>query len=510
MVRMMPILKQEEIDRLVRGYFEERMLDANELLFCFSHDPDIDHAEEAIGFQDALERLKREAIVRSFSGFVAHDARKLAEKAGVPNLPRHTEEFENLCHGVQRALIEENRILLANLTGDFPNSAPKDPLFEGLNYQSLPPLPDEEPVSKDLSVDALARKFCDYKGKHEWAPKTLGDYQRVLGWFKELVGAEKIVTNITVDDVRAFRDVILRLPSNLSKSKKYQGLPLLEVAKLETEEKCIGPKTARKYLHNLKTFLNWCVDEQYIAKNPAGTLSIKLPTKSEDARDPYSNQQLERLFKSPQYTGHKSPSRRSIPGEVITKDGKYWVPLVALFTGMRMSEIIQMQVKDIQAIDGIHCFTATVRGADDKSLKSPSSKRIVPIHPKLKELGFLGFVAKRQSEDPAGRIFGDIKKGHGGSFSHNFSKYYGRYARQVGVHQTGTAFHSFRHNFTDALIAAEAEDSQIRALLGHSDQTMMAVYKSKIPANVLYGVIERVKYDIDLDHLLCQDEKNPS
>jgi integrase len=163
---------------------------------------------------------------------------------------------------------------------------------------------------------------------------------------------------------------------------------------------------------------------------------------------------------------------------------------------------------DVRAIDGITCFC--VVGSEDVGtrLKTASSERIVPVHPMLGRLGLLAFIDQRRKADPGKRIFEDIEPGSDGSYSHNFSKYFGRYTRSIGVHTARTAFHSFRHNFTDALRRADAQDSQIKALLGHSDTSTTAGYGSGLPAKTLYHVIERVRYDVDLEFLLPYTQGN--
>lgn len=57
-----------------------------------------------------------------------------------------------------------------------------------------------------------------------------------------------------------------------------------------------------------------------------------------DARDvvlPFSPDDLHRLFRSPVWTGSRSAARRLEPGSEIIRDGLYWLPLLAAYTGAR-------------------------------------------------------------------------------------------------------------------------------------------------------------------------------
>lgn len=73
-----------------------------------------------------------------------------------------------------------------------------------------------------------------------------------------------------------------------------------------------------------------------------------------------------------------------------------WLPLIGFYTGARINEVCQLNpAEDIKqdSATGIHYFHFTDEGGTaegvDKSIKTNSSLRIVPIHSKLIELGYL-------------------------------------------------------------------------------------------------------------------------
>ena len=69
---------------------------------------------------------------------------------------------------------------------------------------------------------------------------------------------------------------------------------------------------------------------------------------------------------------------------------RYWIPLIGIYTGMRLNEICQLYVDDVKYLNRIWYFRLT-NERSDQSLKNKQSKRLVPIHPKLIELGFIDF-----------------------------------------------------------------------------------------------------------------------
>jgi hypothetical protein len=104
-----------------------------------------------------------------------------------------------------------------------------------------------------------------------------------------------------------------------------------------------------------------------------------------------------------------------------------------------------------------------------------------------------------QTGAQSGRIFPEIKKGLDGYCSHNFSKWWGRFAKHVGFNLPRTAFHSFRHNFVDALRAAETPEYINKALAGHSDSKVHSQYGGGAPLSQLKAAIDKVDYaGIDL------------
>lgn len=82
-----------------------------------------------------------------------------------------------------------------------------------------------------------------------------------------------------------------------------------------------------------------------------------------EQRDPYSADQLIKIIKSPLYTGHKSEGCRHKPGTLVTRDGYFWTPLIALFSGMRLGEILQLQKPDVKQENGIWYFDVSKGGA---------------------------------------------------------------------------------------------------------------------------------------------------
>lgn len=213
-------------------------------------------------------------------------------------------------------------------------------------------------------------------------------------------------------------------------------------------------KTARDKFIWVKTLLKYAAqDLELIPKNPWVGLEIK--TKTTLVRRPWDKQHLNVLFSHDIWQKGVMP-RVKIAGGLAA----YWIPLLALYTGARLSEICQLEVKNIQRIDGIEVLKITDSG-EGQRVKSDAGHRIIPIHSKLLELGFMGYVDS-QSETT---LWGDLPKrnGRAGGF---FSQFFSALRERLGI-PSDIVFHSFRHTFRTALAEKGISEPVIDRLLGH-------------------------------------------
>ena len=90
------------------------------------------------------------------------------------------------------------------------------------------------------------------------------------------------------------------------------------------------------------------------------------------------------------------------------------------------------------------------RNSNDKKLKNASSERVIPIHPKLIDLGVLNFV-KEQNNNNSQRLFTHLKLGSEG-YIKNVSRFSNvKWLHAIGVKTSKKSFHSPRHTFANVL-----------------------------------------------------------
>ena len=66
--------------------------------------------------------------------------------------------------------------------------------------------------------------------------------------------------------------------------------------------------------------------------------------------------------------------------------------MMAAYTGCRLNELTQLRLNDIVDVKGILCLSLTDEG-EGQSLKNRQSKRLVPVHSALIEVGICDWIS---------------------------------------------------------------------------------------------------------------------
>ena len=292
-------------------------------------------------------------------------------------------------------------------------------------------------------------------------------------------------------------------------------IAVTDFAKRQTDNPAhwIDGKTAALIFEATKTFFKWAKAEQgYIERNPAEDVRIAVQQKPKGTRSrrPFNAEELQRLFSSSLFTGCLSVNRRFVPGKVVVKDARYWIPILGFYTGARLGELVQLHLQDVDtssAIPYIHINeeNAGAAGSDTaKHVKSHAGVRRVPLHPDLMTLGFGDFVLKRrQMKRGSKRLFREIDFGQDGQASTTFSKWFGRLMNMVGLSDPTLVFHSMRHNAEDAFRNAGQQQYVIDRIIGHSDSATSAGYGDGIDLEVAYEAVKAMKLKVRVPEVLA-------
>ncbi len=278
------------------------------------------------------------------------------------------------------------------------------------------------------------------------------------------------INALTPGHIRHYHKYYAKIPKGVQ-TTKYS---ISELIQLKGTEK--SPKTIQDNYSYIGTFLNW-ITRQGHPINPSlqGVLTkgndIRPDKNKEKQRNPLSDDELKKLFNSEKYTK---------TGKFKTS-AMYWAALISLYTGARMSEILQLERHDIKNESDIWVFNfddVDFHSSDSKKhIKNDDSRRLVPIHKQLLDLGFIDYVKTIVK----GKLFPDEPRNDKGKFD-AFQKRHTTYRKQVSVvpaHQMELKdFHSFRHTVrtrlsdirTTGRASQQFDEGTIDSILGHASK----------------------------------------
>ncbi len=416
--------------------------------------------------------------------------------------------FKTLAHYFSKALLEYNQRLLQK-TNNKPYQA-FDPMFTSQGQISYEIKEENEGKFKKTIKEVINEHFNNPSKPKSM--KTRVNYAVAIRILDETFGLDSYIHKITRSDVKEIQAMMMVMPANLGKIAK--GVSLKEGVELGKKHnwRTIEVGTANANIDKINAILNHAEREEYLFKNPAKQLRIKDKIAKKHKKHPFSSDQLNKIFYAPIYTGCKDDHYGyNKVGTEKPRNSRFWMPLVALWTGMRLGEIIQLGYEDIvfkQGVPLIHIY-ASEDGDDVKRVKTENGIRYVPIHQELQKIGFLDYVELMRKKKSS-RLFPDVSiPKNDPNISHNESSKFSRFLIAIDAKTKKTSFHSFRHSFRDALREAKTPLEVARQLGGWADDTTDGIYGHGHDEKTLYDDLCVIKYDgLDLSHLYLENAKD--
>lgn len=337
--------------------------------------------------------------------------------------------------------------------------------------------PSPSPTPSPAPAPALSALIDLFTQEHhpKWTSKTQQEFN---GQFKVLVKVlgDKPVSSFDRPSCVACRDTLRRLPPGFTKKKHLMDKPVSLL--IQEELPGIQPKTVNKYMTLLSSIFKWGVKHGYMERNPAEGLMLELNRKPDEERKAYDTEDIKRILANLPKNGTQEPEKR-------------WVPLIALYTGMRLEEICQLTKEDIRSIDGILCFDVNTNG--DKRLKTKASSRLVPVHPALLSTGLEKYTKTRLS----GENLWGLSKGKWGYGKKVTNWWSSIFNRKYVTTDPLKCFHSFRHTFADTLKQAGVQEVIISELMGHTNGSITTGrYGKRFRPRVLLDAVCKITVDL--------------
>jgi integrase len=298
------------------------------------------------------------------------------------------------------------------------------------------------PVKPNLSIlELIERYHSRNNGRH--ALKTSYEYEKMQRRFLAWISAKKNNDRYPLRDV--MRGDIAEFIDELQK----------ENVSLQTIQK--------KYLAALNGLFDY---GQSAGEYPAGELPTrnhkiytsrdKKKSALKDGWKHFSDEDLSLIFNPTNYLARAKPD-------------DYWLPLLGLFTGGRISELCQLKPHNIRQIEGI--WSIDINEDDkDQSVKTEAGIRLIPIHPKLIELGFLDYVEDAKAY--GGTIFPFLNLDAFNNYSKAPSRRFGEYLHKLTITDDRKVFHSFRFTANNRLKENGVGEESRCQFVGHEHDTV--------------------------------------
>ncbi len=190
---------------------------------------------------------------------------------------------------------------------------------------------------------------------------------------------------------------------------------------------------------------------EYTVSNESPVSGLFILSKQEriDKNEPYeqfSRAELAKIFEPTKFIAE------------MNEPDLFWAPLIALYTGMRISEVAQLRCHDFGEADGLP-YLYVYRS------KTKAGKRNLPIANDLVKLGLLDYLAEVRAAG-AGRLFPN-RPFVNGTYGKRLGERFGDYLKGIGIKRPHLSFHSFRANVITAMANANIHLMKSMKIAGH-------------------------------------------
>jgi integrase len=240
--------------------------------------------------------------------------------------------------------------------------------------------------------------------------------------------------------------------------------------------KKVSPRSVIKVIEHLQGFFVYALAMNWIAVDPVddafhkATANLRKGAASAKRGNSYAlfeERELQAIFEPSAYLQNLNAS------------DDFWAPLIGLYTGARLGEIVTLDVDDIAPADGNsdpqmrrHVLTVKkIIRAQAEGPKNSNSVRKVPIARKLIDLGLLDYVQHVKSLG-ARTLFPHriLNKTRENDPSKHLSRVFGKHLDAIDLSDSEKVFHSLRHTVVTWLHVRGVPVGDAELIVGHAAQ----------------------------------------
>ncbi len=356
-------------------------------------------------------------------------------------------------------------------------------------HSSAPVATINPKLLSEYLVDYIKHQINPNRKKNKgWSAESLRNKEPILNSFIKY--CNKPAASFSWQDAEWFIELMELIPINFenpSHSHKFKDLTiemLLDVDVDTSMHETRATSTVYINIGTVRAFLTWIKTNQKVKElqDPIDTLGeARTEMDIESNKRYFEPEELKTLFED-NNPADENYVKGFISKRVIDPNLKYWLPLLALYTGATLAELCQLDLSDIyqhKAFDGSEHWIIDINKSENKRLKNKFRARLIPVSKVLINLGLIDYV---QSLSLTGevKLFPTAKRSSGGNgFFMTEGQWWGIHSDNAGITDKDVSFHSFRHVIATYLDNIHCESAIMAAILGHAIKSTLTISYSK-------------------------------
>jgi integrase len=340
--------------------------------------------------------------------------------------------------------------------------------------------------------------------KANWTEGSLDRNTGLYAQILDILGDRELSELEDEQQAIKLRDMLKLYPNGKEKKKAFAGKPFSPVMAKHKDFKPLSDSSMEKVIDLISSLIKFAMKNRKKWGIDCNVFAGTQPkdTRPEDTlRTEYEQHEIQALI----------DVLKTI--RVRWEPERFWIPLLALYTGARQNELCQLRTADVTEIDGILYIEICHKPELNQTTKTKKS-RTCPIHPDLVALGFLDY-CRNQRHD---RLWPNLTL-YKGKWQHEFSKWYCTTFRKKFCNPKVRKldFHGLRHTFLDWFKQNSAVNFDtakvLKSIVGHLDKFDVAIigavaddmtfdrYGKAYKVKKQSELIEKLNYGVDILHL---------
>lgn len=351
-------------------------------------------------------------------------------QAGNFDAPPGSEVWRTVARGLCVAELEALGRLVERDEGDFTGQPEHPLLTEALQDDAAP--------RKKVSIKKLWKRYVEVRQAAGFMKSGSGRLSRVIDSLCTFLGHDD-AAKVTRKDILAWRDHL-------------------------TDQ--LAAKTINDvYLSTCRTLFKFGVEQEVLTDNPVQTVKMAKPRKVLSRERGYTDEEALKVLKASRSYRPNVDQNGYQREKSHLVNAKRWVPILAAFSGARVSELTQLRKEDFRQEGEVWIMRIT----PDAGTVKAGGYRDVPLHPQILDEGFVEFLGASK----AGPLFHGAKtvEDHARKAA-IISNQLADWLRKSGLRPEGLQpNHAWRHRLKTLAMELEIAQRVVDALQGHAART---------------------------------------